>query len=118
VAANVTTVSLDPGNANEVASVPVSVNVLLAVRVLPSAIVSVDPVAGAVNATLLILVAVATPRTGVTSVGLVDKTTATEPVEAVTPVPPWATGIVVNPDPILPAVNAPTPVIPVYDPDI
>jgi hypothetical protein len=32
------------------------------------------------------------PKTGVTSVGLVDKTTEPEPVEVVTPVPPLATG--------------------------
>ena len=61
---------------------------------------------------------VGVPRTGVTNVGLVERTLFPEPVELVTPVPPWATGIVVNPVPILPAVNAPTPVIPVYDPDI
>ena len=47
------------------------VRVLEAVYVLPSAIVSVEPVAGAVNATLLIDVAVATPNDGVVSVGLV-----------------------------------------------
>ena len=44
------------------------VKVLLTVAVLPSAIVSVEPVAGAVIATLLIEVAVATPSTGVVSV--------------------------------------------------
>jgi hypothetical protein len=52
-------------------SVPVRVIVLLAVKVLPSAIVSVEPVAGAVIATLLMLVAVATPNDGVVRVGLV-----------------------------------------------
>jgi len=44
------------------------VSVLLAVSVLPFAIVSVADVAGAVIATLLIDVAVAMPRTGVTNV--------------------------------------------------
>lgn len=38
-----------------VASVPAKVNELLTVRVLPSAIVSVDPVAGAVNVNLLMV---------------------------------------------------------------
>ena len=68
---------------------------------------------------LLILVAVATPKTGVVKVGEVDKTTLPEPVAVVTPVPPLATGSVpeklvavtpVNPAPLpekLVAVNAP-----------
>ena len=102
------TVALDDGNVivvesvpakvsellavNVLPSVPARVNVLLAVKVLPSAIVSVDPVAGAVSATLLIEVADATPKTGVTKVGVFDKTTATVPVDDVTPVPPEATG--------------------------
>ena len=55
VAANVTTVPLVPGNAKEVASVPVNVSELLAVSVLPLAIVSVEPAAGAVMVTLLML---------------------------------------------------------------
>ena len=86
------TVALDDGNVIVVASVPARVSELLAVKVLPSAIVSVDPVAGAVSATLLIEVADATPKTGVTKVGVFDKTTATVPVDDVTPVPPEATG--------------------------
>ena len=86
------TVALDAGNVIVVASVPARVRELLAVSVLPSAIVSVDPVAGAVSATLLIEVADATPKTGVTNVGLVDNTTAVVPVDDVTPVPPLATG--------------------------
>ena len=52
----------------------------LTVSVWPSAIVSVDPVAGAVNATLLIEVAVATPKTGVVSVGDVARTGFPVPV--------------------------------------
>ena len=68
--------------ATELASVPVKVKVLLAVKVLPSAIVKVEPVAGVVIATLLILVAVATPNVGVTSVGLLAKTKAPEPVSS------------------------------------
>ena len=61
---------------------PVNVNVLLAVKVLPSAIVSVDAVAGAVIVTLFIDVAVATPNVGVTRVGLVAITTLPVPVAA------------------------------------
>ena len=82
VAARVTTVSEDPGKANDVLSVPVNVKELLAVRVLPSAIVKVAVVAGAVSVTLLIVVAVATPKTGVVSVGDVAKTRAPEPVSS------------------------------------
>jgi len=44
--------------------------------------VNVEPVAGAVNATLLILVAVATPRTGVTRVGVLENTTTPVPVSS------------------------------------
>ena len=69
-------------NATELASVPVKVSVLLAVNVLPSAIVNVEPVAGAVNATLLIDVAVATPSAGVTSVGVFANTNAPVPVSS------------------------------------
>lgn len=54
-------------NATEEESVPVKVRVLLAVSVLPLAIVNVALVAGAVIATLLIEVAAATPRDGVVS---------------------------------------------------
>ncbi len=64
-------------------SVAVSVSVFDAVSALPSATVSVALVAGAVIATLLMLVAVATPRTGVVSVGLVARTGAPEPCAAV-----------------------------------
>ena len=70
-------------NATELASVPVKVKVLLAVRVFPSAIVSVEPVAGVVSVTLLTVVAEATPSVGVTSVGLVAKTAEPEPVSSV-----------------------------------
>ena len=67
-------------------SVPARVIEALAVSVLPSATVRVEPVAGAVSATLLIDVAEATPRTGVTSVGLVENTRLVE----VVPVAPAA----------------------------
>lgn len=52
----------------------------LTVRVCPSAIVSVEPVAGAVNATLLIEVAEAAPKVGVVSVGDVARTGFPVPV--------------------------------------
>ncbi len=57
-----------------VASVPANVIELLTVTVFPSAIVKVDPVAGAVRVTLFIEVAVATPNVGVTKVGDVSIT--------------------------------------------
>jgi hypothetical protein len=65
---------------------------LLAVRVLPSAIVSVALEVGAVIATLLILLAVATPIEGVVKDGDVDRTTLPVPVFVETPVPPFVTG--------------------------
>jgi hypothetical protein len=67
-------VALVDGNVIVVASVPASVRLLLDVSVFPSAIVRVDPFAGAVIVTLLTLVAVATPIVGVTKVGLVSIT--------------------------------------------
>ena len=57
------------GNVIVVASVPARVRVLLTVRVFPSATVNVAEVAGAVIVSLLIEVALATPRVGVTNVG-------------------------------------------------
>src|SRR3569623_990484 len=59
-------------NATEEPSVPVNVRVLEAVSVLPSAIVSVEPVAGVVMVTLLIEGAVATPSVGVVITGEVS----------------------------------------------
>lgn len=61
-------VALVAGNVIVVLSVPASVTELFTVNVFPSAIVSVDPAAGAVSATLLIDVAVAAPSTGATRV--------------------------------------------------
>jgi hypothetical protein len=66
------------------------------------------------------LVAAATPKTGVTRVGLVLSTLATVPVEEVTPVPPLATASVpatvtapdVAPDGVSPVVPNPTVVTP------
>ncbi len=63
-------------------SVPVSVIVLLTENVFPSAIVSVALVAGAVKISLLTLVAVATPISGVISVGPLSTTNFV-------PVPVW-----------------------------
>ena len=57
---------------------------MLAVNVLPSAMVRVALVAGAVIATLFTEVAVATPIVGVTSVGDVSKTSPPLPVSPVT----------------------------------
>jgi hypothetical protein len=84
-------VVLAAGKVIVVASVPAIVMLLLYVRVFPLAMVRVADVAGAVIATLLIDVAVATPSVGVVSVGLVLSTTLLLPVLVVTPVPPLAT---------------------------
>ena len=65
---------------------PDTLAVALAVSVAPSAIVSVADVAGAVMATLLIEVAAATPRMGVTSVGEVAKHAAPLPVSSLSTV--------------------------------
>ena len=56
----------------------------LAVKVFPSAMVRVEPVSGAVNATLFTLVALATPIFGVTREGDVSKTRFPVPVVPVT----------------------------------
>jgi hypothetical protein len=66
------------------------------------------------------LVAAATPKTGVTRVGLVLSTLATVPVDVVTPVPPFATASVpatvttpdVAPDGVSPVVPKPIVVTP------
>ena len=55
-------------------SVPARIKLLFAARVFPLAMVKVDPEAGVVMVTLLIEVAVATPRLGVTKLGLVSIT--------------------------------------------
>lgn len=68
-----------------------------------------DDVTAAVTAKL---VPVAAPMTGVTSVGLVDNTLLPDPVLAVTPVPPLATGSV----PVTPVVKG-KPVALVKTPD-
>ena len=62
-------VALVVGNVITVLSVPVIATLLFTVSVLLSAIVSVEPVAGAVKATLLTVVAEATPRVGVVNDG-------------------------------------------------
>jgi hypothetical protein len=78
--AKVITVELVDGKVIVVLSVPVSVKLALAVKVFQLAIVSVEPVAGAVIDILFIDVALATPKIGVISVGLVDLTRSTVPV--------------------------------------
>ena len=55
----------------------------MTVNVLPSTIVSVDPLAGAVSVTLLIVVADATPSVGVTRVGEAENTKFPVPVAPV-----------------------------------
>jgi hypothetical protein len=73
------------GNVTLVAAVVVRVrlNAPAVAKVELSANVKVAAVAGAVKATLLILVAVATPKTGVTRVGVLANTLAPEPVSSV-----------------------------------
>ena len=88
---------------------PVNVSVLLAVSVLPLAIVKVADVAGAVIATLLIEVALATPRVGVVRDGDVAKTSAPLPVSSdITPAScddvveaNWARVPLVKPKPVV-----------------
>jgi hypothetical protein len=53
------------------------------------------------DALVVMLVALATPSTGVVKVGDVESTTLPDPVEVMTPVPPFATGSV----PVTPLVN-------------
>jgi hypothetical protein len=66
---------------------PVAVNVVLnapdVAKVDPLTKVNVADVAGAVMATLLMLLAVATPRTGVVKLGLVENTRDPVPVSSV-----------------------------------
>jgi hypothetical protein len=70
-----------------VESVPARVRELLEVRVFPSAMVRVEPLAGAVRVTLFKVVAEATPRVGVTKVGEEARATAPVPVLAVAATP-------------------------------
>lgn len=78
------------GNVTLVAAVAVKVNEYApdVARVAPSAMVSVAAVAGVVNATLLMLVAVATPSTGVINVGVLSSTILPVPVTAADKVTP------------------------------
>ena len=73
------------GNVTFVAAVVVRVKLFApeVTKVDPSTNVKVDPVAGPVKVTLLILVAVATPKTGVTRVGVLANTLAPVPVSSV-----------------------------------
>jgi hypothetical protein len=76
------------GNVTLVAAVVVSVKLLApeVAKVDPSTKVNVDAVAGAVKTTLFILVADATPKTGVVRVGEVANTKSPLPVSSVTAV--------------------------------
>lgn len=80
------------GRVNEVAPVVVKVKVFApeVASVEPSASVNVAAVAGAVKATLLMLVAVATPSTGVVKVGDVANASAPVPVTPVDALKPAA----------------------------
>jgi len=85
--------------------------VLLAVKVLPSAIVSVDPVAGVVIVTLLTVVAAAAPRIGVTSVGEVAKTAEPDPVSSVRAAARFAlVGVARKVDTLVPRPDTPVPI--------
>ena len=77
------TVAEELGKVIVVESVPARVSELLAISVLPSATARVDEVAGAVIAILLMEVALATPRTGVTRVGVPANTKLPVPVAPV-----------------------------------
>ena len=79
---------------NVLLSVPATVIELLAVNVLPFAIVSTELVAGAVIVTLLTVVAVATPMSGVINVGEVSTTN-------LVPVPVWLVIDVTFPVPVI-----------------
>ena len=99
------------GNVTLVAAVVVRVrlNAPAVAKVDPSAKVKVAAVAGAVKATLLILVAVATPNTGVTRVGDVANTLTPVPVLSVSAVAKLADeGVIKNA--VTPAPVPETPV--------
>ena len=87
------------GNVTLVAAVAVRVSEYApdVARVAPSAMVSVADVAGVVNATLLMLVAVATPSTGVTNVGVLSSTILPVPVtDADKVMPPYVRVVPTN----------------------
>jgi hypothetical protein len=90
-------VALVLGKVIVVLSVPDRVSVLVAERVLPSEMVRVEPVAGAVTVTLLMEVAEAIPNTGVTRVGVLANTNAPVPVSSdTTPAKLALEGVVIN----------------------
>ena len=101
------TVPPDP-KVNVALSVPVKATELLTVSVLLLIIVNVAVETGCVIVTLLIVVAVAAPKIGVTKVGVFDNTTLSVPVAVVTPVPPDVTGSAL--------VNARFVIVTLYDP--
>jgi hypothetical protein len=76
----------------EAYTAPFAVNDARPVPPLPVASVPVTPVLSGRPEQLESVPLVGVPRTGVTSVGLEDRTTLPVPVEVVTPVPPLATG--------------------------
>ena len=83
---------------------------------IPVLVLPVNVYAGVPTAPkpVAMLVALATPRIGVTSVGVFDSTTAIVPVDVATPVPPLATGsmpdtcvVKLTPDNVPPSVSDP-----------
>jgi len=88
----------------------------VAVELVPPLAIGKTPVTPVVSGKPVALVKVpdeGVPNTGVTKVGLVARTFAPEPVEVVTPVPPFATGRV----PVTPVVSG-KPVALVKVPDV
>ena len=80
---------------------------------LETASVPVTPVDSGKPVALVNVTDVGVPNNGVTSVGLVDKTTEPVPVEVVTPVPPFVTAKVpANVTAPLVAVDGVNPVVP------
>ena len=80
---------------------PDPVEVVTPVPPLATGKVPVTPVVKGKPVTFVIVPDVGVPKIGVTNVGLVDNTLLPEPVEVVTPVPPFATGKV----PVTPVVK-------------
>jgi hypothetical protein len=82
-------------------TLPVPVEVVTPVPPLATGKVPVTPVVKGNPVQLVKVPEEGVPKTGVTSVGLVDNTVLPDPVEVVTPVPPLATGRV----PVTPVVR-------------
>jgi len=92
---------------------PVPVETVTPVPPLATGSVPVTPVVSGKPVRLVAVPEAGVPKTGVTNVGLVERTVLPEPVELVTPVPPLATGSV----PVTPVVKG-KPVVLVSTPDV